>query len=228
MRSPACFAIGDQEVAAAREQVEEALTEALAKRDVAFAAARASAKLDACREPKLSTDCELARDYVDLLTRFQPRSSKAAEVQTLIEASRPRLAELADHEAWAKVDVTTCAAGKTEDACDAVDAYLVKRPSGLHAAEGKTALAKAKPKIQALVAKRKAEERAQEGRERAEAARQAALERSRSKPEFWPRVPPEVSLAAKWRQCRGRSHLHAIAGDRGVVPRLERQGMHRA
>lgn len=181
LRSPGCYKMAVDVEAQATARVESAVAVTLHRSIDAEHAAKLAAKLDVCGEPTRSTDCQLAVSYLELLGRFNPSSSEIGDVTALLETAKPKLEALSDHEAWASTDMAGCAEPANEKACAAGEQYLSRRPSGLHAAEVQSAIAKATPKIRALAAKREAAERAEAVRqaeaERVETVRQAEAER---------------------------------------------------
>jgi hypothetical protein len=138
-------------------ELERAAAEARERREQEVRSAWELTDVDSCRSPATETACDSVSDFV---RRF-PDDQQAIEARALVEAAEPRLAELREESAWAKIDVTSCKNPKETDSCDSVDVYLDEFPEGKHAEEAKRLRARAEKRIAALVA----------ARERAEAAK---------------------------------------------------------
>lgn len=175
LRSPGCYQLATQAEAAAKARVQVAVEATLERAVGAWQAAKEAAKLHVCGEPTHSSDCEAAQSYLGLLGKYAPSSSDVGIVTTLLEGAKPKLEALSDHEAWAKTSVAECAAPISELGCQAVEQYMSQRPSGLHAAEARVALATGTPTLTKMVAKREAEEQAAEKQAEKQAADQARL-----------------------------------------------------
>ncbi|WP_437723135.1 hypothetical protein [Sorangium sp. So ce861] len=152
-----------QAEAEARElqmELERAAAEARERREREVRSAWELTDVDACRSPATETACDSVSDFVQ---RF-PDEERAAEARVLIEAAAPRLAELREESAWAKVDVASCKNPRSTDSCDSVDLYLGEFSEGKHVEQARQLRARSEKRIAALVA----------ARERAEAAQASA------------------------------------------------------
>jgi len=128
----------------------------------------------ACSEPTTVRDCDGFRDFQ---SRFG-NGEHGPEARRILEEAAPKLARLADEDAWrssARDAADACVSKKLEEpseielACAPVATYLNRFPEGLHAKEADAALKKGRARVAALIADAERKERAKE-----EAARQRA------------------------------------------------------
>jgi predicted cobalt transporter CbtA len=135
--------------------------------------------LPACQQPSSSSGCSA----VEAFLAEYPDGAHAKEAQNLLVASRPKLAVLADDEAWAAAGGEYCADPKAtnldvlEAACSRVDGYILNHPGGGHVAEAKKALKVGEPRLARLRAdEKRAEENAEAEKKRAEAEAKRKVE----------------------------------------------------
>jgi hypothetical protein len=148
----------------------------------ALAAAR-----DRCQKPDSLDDCDDIRAYAT----SHPASVRATDARALLAAAQPTFTALRDDAAYSAANADGCKKAETESACGGVEKYLKAWPTGRHAKDAEAALRTGKPKVDRLVAKREAAEKAEAARQlaaerAAEAARKAAEARERA--EYTPYV----------------------------------------
>lgn len=137
-------------------------------------ASMADTSRSSCEHPGSLEACELIKGY----TAHYPESKYAIAAKKLVVDAEPTFERLRDDRAFAAASAEDCKKATSEDACDAVEAYMSARPSGLHVEEAKAALKVGQPKVRAMIAKREAAERAEAARVAREAAQEAARQRA--------------------------------------------------
>jgi hypothetical protein len=139
--------------------------------------------LSSCRLPSTSGSCDAVKKHLEVY----PEGTHASEAEALLAASRPKLAALADDEAWAAAGGDDCADPKAADlnhleaACKKVEGYLNDRMGGAHSEDARKSLKVGTMTIKKLQADQKRAEdeakRKEEAAARAEAAREQAAAR---------------------------------------------------
>jgi hypothetical protein len=219
-RSPGCFREADEVRASADRELRTAARDTQSLRSPLLASARDRAGLEACRQPNRSSDCNGVKALVALLDRYAEKEPMRSELSDVVAASQPRLDALADDEAWAQTEHAACASPRSEDACEGVERYLGARPSGAHAAEAKSLIARATPRIRAMAQQRELRERLEAQREAAREAaeeRAAAAARARSRASRDDDSGPRCRPQSQWRSSGGEVDTDVIYTDSGGI-----------
>ncbi|MBM4376972.1 MAG: hypothetical protein FJ095_17970 [Deltaproteobacteria bacterium] len=183
----------------------------------ALADDRAWAKLSEsrkrCEAPDSLDDCDDVARY----STSYPASKHASAAQELKKRAEPTFTSIRDDDAYARTQAASCKTPETEDACDALKAYLAEWPKGRHVVEGKAALAVGGAAVAKMIAKREAEERAAAARQAAEEAREAARQRAEEAREAAERRAEEarekVAQGNRASMCRRCFLMPASASD---------------
>jgi hypothetical protein len=101
---------------------------------------------DRCNAPVRASDCLGVREY---LADF-PKGKHASEAKYMLDALEGRIAGVPDETQWTKSDVAECKVADDIESCDDVGDYLKRLPMGKHAAEARSLLDAAKPKVDKL------------------------------------------------------------------------------
>ncbi len=162
-----------------------------------------------CETPDSLDDCDDVARY----SKSYPASKHASAAHELTKRAEPTFTNLRDDEAYARTQAASCKTPESEDACDALKAYLAEWPKGRHVTEGKAALAVGQPLVARMVAKREAEERAEAARQAAEEAREAAERRAAEVRAEAERRRAEAERGAERARCAGVTAICTEAQD---------------
>jgi hypothetical protein len=134
-----------------------------------------------CKEPSTADACDGLRAYL----RNFPAGRHAAEGRAIWNEAQPKVARLAEAEAWKKLDLKACSTGSPSDdshdvagACGYVESFIGQYPNSEHVGEATAVLKRGKARQASLEAKFEARAREAEAKEERERkAEEARLER---------------------------------------------------
>jgi hypothetical protein len=139
-----------------------------------------------CRAPKASNSCDSLKNWY-LATAPRPREGtdsvnayvqaqfekKRQEAKQILDAAAPVLRGFADADLWMHVDLQSCAAASTRDACASVFQYISRFPDGRHVDDAKAVF---------VVADKRLTAKEQQQRAQAAAAQRMPAARSQQAP----------------------------------------------